>query len=782
MTKTWKGKIALDIREATPDWVPYIQPKAPEGSPNILYIVWDDVGYGTMDTFGGPVETPNMTRIADTGIRFSNFHTTALCSPTRSSLITGRNATSNNMACITEASGGFPGLSARIPFENGTIAEVLNERGWNTYAVGKWHLTPGEEVDMSAWKGRWPLGRGFERFYGFLGGESNQWYPELVYDNHVIDPPYSPEEGYHLSKDLADKAIEFIRDAKAVAPDKPWFMYFCPGCAHAPHHVFREWADRYKGRFDVGYEEIRKQILARQKEIGLLPESTELSPINPHGEPDTKGPDGQPWPRLDFVRPWNSLSKDEQTLFARMAEVFAGFVSYTDHEIGRLLDFLRDSDQLENTIIVVVSDNGGSGEGGPNGTFNEMKFFNNIPDDVKQNLLHLDELGSPKSYNHYCTGWAWAFDTPFPYWKRFAGYEGGVSDMCVVSWSKGIPARGEMRHQYIHAVDVVPTLYEILGITPPEVLKGFTQSPIEGESFLPAIRDPKAPEKEVQFYTMLGQRALYSRGWLANTVHPPLSGWGKFEHDAWELYHLKEDRSQMRNLAREHPDILEELKGLWYYYAGIYKGLPLDDRSAMELVTTPRPQPSEPRNRYIYYPDSADVPEMVAVNIRRRSYVILAGATIEKPGAEGVLFAHGGVTGGHSLYIKDKKIHYMYNWLGEKFQKVTSNIEVPLGKHLFTAEFAKTGDDERTLSAIGTLTLYIDMKPVGSATIMTQPGYFAAVGDGLCVGRDSASPVSPDYRAPFRFTGGTIERVIVDVSGDHYVDHEKEVAAWLMRD
>jgi arylsulfatase A-like enzyme len=782
MTRTWKGKIALDIREAVPDWEPYIQPRAPEGSPNILYIVWDDVGYGTMDTFGGPIDTPNMTRIADAGIRFSNFHTTALCSPTRSSLITGRNATSNNMACITEASGGFPGLSARIPFENGTIAEVLNERGWNTYAVGKWHLTPGEETDMSSWKGRWPLGRGFERFYGFLGGESNQWYPELVYDNHAIEPPYAPEDGYHLSKDLADKAIEFIRDAKAVAPDKPWLMYFCPGCAHAPHHVFREWADRYKGRFDMGYEEIRKQILASQKKMGLLPESTELSPINPHGEPDVKGPDGQPWPRLDFVRPWNSLSKDEQTLFVRMAEVFAGFVSYTDHEIGRILDFLRDSGQLENTIIVVVSDNGGSGEGGPNGTFNEMKFFNNIPDDVKENLLHLDELGSPKSYNHYCTGWAWAFDTPFPYWKRFAGYEGGVADMCVVSWPKGIPARGEMRHQYIHAVDVVPTLYEMLGIEPPEVLKGFTQSPIEGESFLPAIRDPGAPEKEVQFYAMLGQRALYSHGWLANTVHPPLSGWGKFEHDVWELYNLKEDRAQMRNLAGTHPDVLDELKGLWYYYAGIYHGIPLDDRSALEIVTAPRPQPSEPRNRYIYYPDSADVPEMVAVNIRRRSYTIAAGATIEKPDAEGVLFAQGGVTGGHSLYIKDKKIHYLYNWLGEKFQKVTSDIETPLGKHVFTAEFVKTGDDNATMSSIGTLTLYVDMKPVGTATIMTQPGYFAAVGDGLCVGRDSASPVSPDYRAPFRFTGGSIERVVVDVSGDHYVDHEKEVAAWLMRD
>lgn len=421
MTKPWKGKIAVDIRESEPDWIPFTQPIAPGGAPNILFIVWDDVGYGTMDTFGGPVETPNMTRIADEGIRFSNFHTTALCSPTRASLLTGRNATSNNMATIVEASCGYPGLSARIPFENGTIAEVLSERGWNTYAVGKWHLTPGEETDLSAWKARWPLGRGFERFYGFLGGETNQWYPDLVYDNHPVEQPATPEEGYHLSKDLADKAIEFIRDAKTVAPDKPWFMYFCPGCGHAPHHVFKEWADKYKGRFDMGYEEIRKQILANQKKMGLLPDSTELSPINPHGEPAVKGPDGQPWPKLDFVLPWNSLSQDEKTLFIRMAEVFAGFVSYTDQEIGRLLDYLRESGQLENTIIIVISDNGGSGEGGPTGSFNEIKFFNNVPDNIKENLLRLDDLGSPKAYNHYCTGWAWAFDTPFPYWKRFAG-------------------------------------------------------------------------------------------------------------------------------------------------------------------------------------------------------------------------------------------------------------------------------------------------------------------------------------------------------------------------
>jgi arylsulfatase len=723
-----------------------------------------------------------MRRIADSGLRYSNFHTTALCSPTRSSLLNGRNATSNNMACITEASAGFPGFSARVPFENGTIAEVLNERGWNTYAVGKWHLTPGEECDLSSWKGRWPLGRGFERFYGFLGGETNQWYPDLIYDNHLVEPPASPEQGYHLSADLADKGIEFVRDAKSVAPEKPWFMYFCPGCAHAPHHAPKEWSDRYKGRFDEGYEAIRATILARQKELGLLGPDVELSPINPHGEPDATGPDGQPWPRLDFVRPWGELDDDERRLFARMAEVYAGFVSYTDAQIGRLIDYLEESEQLENTIVVVVSDNGASGEGGPNGSFNENKFFNNVPDTTQANLEHIDELGGPKSYNHYNTGWAWAFDTPFPYWKRFAGYEGGLADPLIVSWPRGIAARAEVRHQYVHAVDIVPTLYELLGVQAPEVLKGYTQSEIEGESFAASFGDEAAAGRATQFYSMLGMRALYPEGWLATTLHPPISGWSHFDHDRWELYDLRSDRSQIHDLAAQEPDRVEQMKGLWFYYAGIYHGLPLDDRTAREILTSPRPQPSQPRDRYIYYPNCADVPESVGVNIRRRSYTIAAGVNLATPEAEGVLFAHGGVAGGHSLYIQSGHLHYTYNWLGERVQTISSPGPVPTGTHVLTAEFEKTGDEPETFSATGTLTLYVDTEPVASSEIVTQPGTFTLTGDGICVGRDSASPVSPSYTSPFTFAGGTIERVVIDVSGDHYVDHEKEVVAYLTRD
>jgi arylsulfatase A-like enzyme len=778
----WTGRVAVDIRDSEPDWTPFLQPRAPDGATNVLMIVWDDVGYGAMDAFGGPIETPAMRRIADSGLRYSNFHTTALCSPTRSSLLNGRNATSNNMACITEASAGFPGFSARIPFENGLISEVLNERGWNTYAVGKWHLTPGDEIDLSSWKGRWPLGRGFERFYGFLGGETNQWYPDLVYDNHQEEPPSKPEDGYHLSADLVDRSIEFVRDAKAVAPEKPWFMYFCPGCAHAPHHVFKEWSDRYKGRFDEGYEAIRAGILANQKRLGLLGEEVELSPINPHGEPDVTGPDGQPWPALDVVRPWDTLSDDERRLFARMAEVYAGFVSYTDEQIGRLIDYLEESGQLDNTIVVAVSDNGSSGEGGPNGSFNELKFFNNVPDTIEANLERLDELGGPTSYNHYNTGWAWAFDTPFPYWKRFAGYEGGVADPLIVAWPAGIAARGEVRHQYVHAVDIVPTIYELLGVDPPSVLKGWTQSPIEGESFADSLTDTAASGRETQFYSMLGMRALYHQGWLATTLHPPISGWGNFDRDEWELYDLGTDRSQARNVAGEHPERLEELKGLWFYYAGIYKGLPLDDRTAREILTSPRPQPSEPRDRYVYYPDTAEVPESVGVNIRRRSYTIAAGVRLGTPEAEGVLFAHGGVAGGHSLYLKDGRLHYVYNWLGERIETISSPDPIPTGTHVLSAEFNKTGDDPDTYSATGTLTLYVDTEPVAEGEIMTQPGNFSLVGDGICVGRDSGSAVTADYTAPFAFAGGTIERVVIDVSGEHYIDHEKEVLAYLARD
>ena len=780
MAKEFKGVINLDVRDSVPDWEPYLQPVAPEGAPNVLMIIWDDVGFGAMDLYGGPIETPNMKRIADMGIRYSNFHTTALCSPTRSSLLTGRNATSNGLASITEAADGFPASSGRIPFENGFISEVLGEMGWNTYAIGKWHLTPADEVDMSAWRHRWPLGRGFERYYGFLGGETHQYYPDLIYDNHPVEAPYGPEDGYHISKDLADKAIEFIKDSKAVNPDKPWYMYYCPGCAHAPHQVWQEWIDKYKGRFDEGYEEIRKTILANQKELGLLSEDTELSPINPHGEPDVVGPSGVPWPALDYVKPWDTLSDDEKKLFTRQVETYAGFVSYTDQEIGRLIDYLEESGQLDNTIIFVTSDNGASAEGGPNGSFNENKFFNNVEDTVEANLAKLDDWGGVDSYPHYSSGWAWAFDTPFPYWKRYAGFEGGVCDMMLMSWPEQIQAGG-VRHQYLHAIDVVPTIYDMLGVTPPDYVKGYPQSPIEGESFAGTFVDAEAPERRTQFYSMLGMRSIYHEGWLATALHPAISGWGSFDKDEWELYNLREDRSQTNNLAAENPEKLQELIGLWFYNAGLYNGFPVDDRSAAEQLNRPRPEAGVPREQYIYYPGAAEVPESVAVAVKGKNFTIAAQVIVEEEDAEGALFAQGGVGGGHALYVKDGELVYLFNWLGEKYQ-YTRGGRIEPGHHVYTAEFTITGQDDVTKSAIGTLKLYMDDEVVGESEIWTQPGSFALAGDGLNVGMDRGSPTSPEYLPPFEFEGGKIEKVVVDVSGEPYVDYEMQVRAWMALD
>ncbi|MBK9740874.1 MAG: arylsulfatase [Actinobacteria bacterium] len=784
MAKPFTGKVELDIRDSVPDWAPYLAPKAVKGSPNVLLIAWDDVGYAAMDVFGGPIETPTMQRIAARGVKFGNFHTTALCSPTRASLLTGRNATTNGMATIAEFASGFPGISTRIPFENGFISEVLAEHGYNTYCVGKWHLTPGEECNIAAYKGRWPLGRGFERYYGWLGGETNSYYPDLVHDNHPIEPPARPEDGYHLADDLSHRAIQFIQDAKTIDPDKPFFMYFAPQAGHAPHLVPLDWADRYKGVFDAGYEAMRPEILARQIELGLLPEGTELSEINPHGEPSRTGPNGEPWPMLDTVRPWDSLSDDEKRLFVRMAEVFAGYISYYDDRLGRIIDFLEQAGELDNTIIVVVSDNGSSGEGGPNGTFNEWRFFNGIADTTDLVLEHIDELGTPASNNHYNTGWAWALDTPFPYWKRWAGYEGGTADMCLVSWPSKIAPSSQIRHQYVHAVDVVPTIYDLLGITPPDVINGYDQLPMEGESFAAALTDPDAPAKATQFYTMLGQRAIYHEGWLACTVHPPLSGWGHFEQDEWELYHLEVDRSQSTNLAAQEPERLESMKALWFECADQYNGLPLDDRSALEQVLAERPRAAEPRTQFVFYPDCADVPESAGPMIPGRSYTIAAGVAFDEPEAQGVLWSAGGVAGGHSLYVRDGRLRYTFNWVGTYLQDVVADTELTPGQHVCVAEFVATGksDNPQMPGAKGMVTLYVDSEVVGSGEITTQPGYFCLTGDGISVGRDSGSAVTPEYQAPFPFTGGMIDKVVVDLSGERYVDHEAQVRGWFMLD
>ena len=785
MSEPFKGRINVDIRDSEPDWAPFEPPKAPDGAPSVVFVVLDDVGFSAVGCYGGPVETPNIDRIASDGVRYTQWHTTALCSPTRSCLLTGRNHTRNSMACITEAAIGFPNGSGTIPPENGTLSEILGERGWNTYMVGKWHLCPDDEMNLASTRRNWPSGRGFERWYGFLGAETSQWYPDLVYDNHPVDQPRPPEEGYHLTEDLTDKAIEFIKDAKAIAPEKPFFLYYAPGACHAPHHAPKGWIEKYKGRFDEGYEAMRERTLKRQKSLGLVPEHTELPPVNPIGTPETRsGPDGKPFPMMDVTRPWDSLSDAEKQLFCRMAEVYAGFLAHADDQIGRLLGFLEESELLENTLIVLVSDNGASGEGGPNGSVNEMKFLNGIPDNVEDNLPLLDELGGTETYNHYPNGWAMAFNTPFKMWKRYE-FEGGTSDPCIISWPAGMKSRGELRDQYHHAIDIVPTILDILDVEPPEQIKGHVQSSFDGVSMRYSLDDAKAETtRPTQFYSMLGSRAIWHEGWKAVTTHPTIAGWSNFDDDEWELYNTDIDRSELHNLASERPDKVRELVNLWHIEAGANGAFPLDDRSPIEIMLTPRPVLSPPRGRYVYFPDTADVPESQAVNVRNRSYIVGALVDIPEMGAEGVLFSHGSRFGGHSLYIKDNRLHYAYNFVGVPVPVLVASEDVPTGENLIlSASFDKTGEDPPGV-ANGTITLYHGKKKVAEAPLKTQPGKFMLAGEGLCVGRDSGSGVTPNYPGspPWAFTGGTIKRVAVDVSGEAYRDLEREAQAMLMRE
>lgn len=783
MATEFNGKIELDVRDSEPDWGPYAAPVAQPEAPNVLYLVWDDTGIATWDCFGGLVNMPAMSRIAERGVRLSQFHTTALCSPTRASLLTGRNATTVGMATIEEFTDGFPNCNGRIPFDTALLSEVLAENGYNTYCVGKWHLTPLEESNLASTKRHWPLGRGFERFYGFMGGETDQWYPELVYDNHPIPPPATPEEGYHLSKDLADKTIEFIRDAKVIAPDKPWFTYLCPGAGHAPHHVFAEWADRYAGAFDMGYERYREIVLENQKRLGIVPPDTELSPMNPYS--DVTGPEGQAWPAQDTVRPWDELTDDEKRLFSRMAEVFAGFLSYTDDQIGRVLDYLEESGQLDNTIVVVISDNGASGEGGPNGSVNEVKFFNGYIDSVEESLKHFDDLGGPQTYNHYPIGWAMAFNTPYKLYKRYASHEGGIADTAIVSWPKGIAAHGEVRDNYVNVADITPTVYDLLDITPPAIVRGVPQKPLDGVSFKVALENPDAPTgKETQFYTMLGTRGVWHRGWFANTVHAASpAGWSHFDADRWELFHIEADRSQCHDLAAEHPEKLSEMVDLWFAEAAKYNGLPLSDLNILETMSRWRPYIAGERQSYTYYPGTADVGIGAVVELRGRSFAVLAEVTVDSDGVDGVIVKHGGAHGGYVMYVQGHRLHFCYNFLGEQEQTLSSPDPLTAGRHTLGFAFTLTGTAEGSHTPIGAAALYVgDTQVADYHDMRVHPGTFGLASASLSVGVNSGSPVSRAFAAPFPFTGGTIAQVKVDVSGAPYTDLERDFARAFAKD
>jgi len=775
MTKKFKGVMNLDVRDSTPDWEPFTPQKAPEDAPNVLVLLYDDTGLAAWSPFGGRINMPTLQKIADQGLLYSQWHTTALCSPTRSTMLTGRNHNLNGCSCITEAAQGYPGWSGRIPDECATIGQVLQDAGWSTFWLGKNHNVPEPDISSGANRSQWPLQKGFDRFYGFLGGETNQWYPDLTEDNRFIEQPYGPDQGYHLSKDLADKAIGMIRDQKASNPSKPWYMWFCPGANHAPHHCPQDYIDKYKGKFDDGYEAYREWVLPRMIEKGILPKGTELTPLNPLPE-DAANP-------ADYVRPWDSLNNDEKKLFARMAEVFAGFSEYTDAQVGRIIDYLEESGQLDNTLIFYCADNGASGEGTPNGSVNENKFFNNYPDELSENMKYLDVLGSVETYNHYPTGWAAAFSTPFKMFKRYSEYAGGTCDPLVISWPKGIKARGEVRNQYHHSTDIVPTILDVCGVQMPKTYRGVKQYALSGVSMRYTFdAKPNAPtKKKRQYYSMLGTRGIWEKGWKAAAIHAPLVGKGHFDEDEWELYNVDKDRSESRNLAAEHPEKLQALIKAWFEEAEKNLVLPLDDRSAKDVLGVERPSEEAPRNRYIYYPGTSPVPEAVAVNVRGRSYKILANVEITSPDCAGVIFAHGSRFGGHALFIKNRKLYYVYNFLGIKPEQQFISGELSPGKYTLGMEFLreKTGERGETL---GQTTLYVNEEVAAQGPMKTQPGKFTLSGDGLCIGYDSGDAVSQEYQGFSRFEGGVIQAVGVTVEKVAYIDLERLAAAALSVD
>jgi arylsulfatase len=766
---TFPGVVGRTFDTSTPAWPAPLRSKP--GAPNVLFIVLDDTGFGQLGCYGSPIHTPNIDRLAMHGLRYTSMQTTALCSPTRSCLLTGRNHHSNNMACITEAATGFPGYNGVIPFANGLLSEILHQHAYTTLAVGKWHLTPTQEISAAGPYDRWPLGRGFDRYYGFLGGDTHQYYPDLVYDNHQEPQPKTPEQGYHLTEDLVDRAIGFIADTKQVAPDKPFFLYFAPGAMHAPHHVPKEWSDKYRGQFDAGWDRYREETFRRQLEMGLLPKDTELSAHDPD------------------VPAWDELPENERKLYARMMEVFAGFLEHTDHHIGRLLAFLEQLGELDNTLVMLISDNGASAEGGLTGSVNENKFFNNVPDSLEQNLAAIDEIGGPKFFNHYPWGWTNAGNTPFRRWKRET-YRGGTSDPFIVHWPRGIEARGEIRTQFAHAIDLVPTVLECLKLAPPQQIRGVTQSPLEGTSFAHTFDDPGAESKRVtQYFEMFGHRSIYHEGWRAVCPWPGHSfsegrGFGTpltaddlktLDASGWELYHLETDPAETKNVAAENRDRLIEMISLWYAEAGKYNVLPIDGRGTLRLAE-PRPELTEDRERYTYYPGTQVIPDGQAPHLLNRPHTITVEVEIPPEGAEGVLVSQGGVDGGYSFYVKNHKLHYDYNYVAAERFSVESKGALPSGKLSLCYEFEPTGEPDiaRGRGSPGKAQLYVNGKRVGQTEFPYTIPLVLGLAGGVAVGRDEGAPVTSAYEPPFEFTGKVLS-VTIDVSGRLVRDEDAEM-------
>lgn len=749
------GTIGRYHWESEPHWPP--EPAPPAGAPNVLIVLLDDVGFAQLGCFGSDIPTPTFDGLAAQGLRYANFHTTALCSPTRACVLTGRNHHTCGMGRIAELATGFPGYDACIPRSCGFLPEMLTPHGYAAYAVGKWHLTPDEELHLGARRDRWPLGRGFERFYGFFGGETHQFVPALVHDNHFVDPPRSYEDGYHLTEDLVSHAIEYLEDLRHVDVDKPWFLYLATGACHSPHQAPADWIARFRGQFDDGWDRWREAALRRQIESGVVPPHTELSP------------------RPEWVPAWESLSPQERRVYARYMEAFAGFLAHTDAQVGRLIEWLQRSGELDRTLVLVLSDNGASSEGGPVGSLNDARAWNWLPRTLEEADARLDEIGGPRIHNNYPWGWTVAGNTPFRRWKRET-HEGGVADPLIVRWPGGIAARGEVRHQYVHAIDLVPTILEVIGIDAPATVGGVEQRPIEGTSFAYSFGAPDAPERHTtQYYEMFGCRAIYHEGWKAVVYHPIQSDDPGLDRVGWELYHLRADPSECHDLAAEQPVRLAALVERWWIEAARHQVLPLDNRPFSELVLE-RPRPVEPRRRYVYRPGRSPVPESVAANVKNRPHRITAHVSLDGHGpVEGALAVQGSVLGGWSFHLLgDGRLCYVHNLSGWREYR----IEGPVGERLGPGEhrLAFTFTPGRD-GAVHRGVLLVDGDEVAAGDIeRTTWSRFSITGAGLTVGwSPDFSPADRDYRGPFRFTG-RIDRVEIDVDGDGFVDAEAEAA------
>lgn len=722
---------------------------APDGAPNVVLILIDDLGFGQPGTFGGPVPTPAMDALAEEGLKYTRMHTTAVCSPTRAALLTGHNHHQVGFGTITELASGYPGYNTVWPRETASIATILKENGYSTSAFGKWHNTPDWETTPIGPFDRWPNGLGFDYWYGFHGGETSQWEPRLYRNTIPVEPPTRPEDGYHLTVDLVDDAIKWVNQQQSIAPDRPYFMYFAPGAVHAPLHVGPEWADKFAGQFDQGWDAVREETLARQKELGVIPANTELTT------------------RPEEIEAWDSLDDAARQVYARHQEVFAGFVAQTDHEIGRLLKTIRSLPDADNTLIILIAgDNGPSAEGTTTGTINNTMTLNGVPDTVEAQLPALADIGGPLHDNHYPVGWAWAGAAPFQWMKRVPSHFGGTRNGTVISWPAGIETTGEVREQFHHVIDVAPTILEIAGLQAPSIVNGTEQTPMTGTSMVYSFDDADAPgTRKTQYFETGGHRAIYHDGWVAASFHGApwiLQGSIGFDDKDWTLYNIEEDFSQARDLSAEHPEKLEELIALFDEEAEKNDVFPLDDRFIERTGDPDRPSAIKGRTEFEYKAGATRLPVGISPPIIGRSYQITAEITVPEGGASGVIVATGGSTAGYTLYLEDGVPVYEYNFFDRARYRLEGSAPLPEGTHEIVLTYQQTEPTEENPLAGGPIVMSVNGEDIARGMIeLAVPEGFSTT-ETMDIGVDLGAVVTPAYhdRAPFAFSGG-IERVLV---------------------